>query len=394
MGHILSFLPYSPLFHVLFVSRRLRDAVEPFVYQHIVAVRPKADVSWLLLRTLKARADLRNHVNALSIKALVTREGVQMCSLDIELFALVSELRDLELSPPRHNLHVWQLFHLHTLRLHFGLEYEHHTQPGKLPISDTSPLGVIVRHLWMPSLRTLEIDALNFFSKKHIGNPFFIQYEDGSNSAQNPSAWLAKYSRTSPVTTLRLTDCSDIDFGIIPDILLSLKKLEHFTFVAQCSVYMNHEHEPGVSSATIAWALEPHANTLTELIIAGDNAASFLKRPSFFTLAHYHGLKRLAIPEPFFLCNSHYAIQDLLPSQLEDLQLQIPVSFAHPFISNSDIDMPAIRQLSQAKLESLPQLKSLILWNQQGDCWAGLSHIDPHLKDALTALKEDFWPLT
>lgn len=369
LSAVFSYLPTSTYYHVALASRRLREVVEPLLYHTVDSVRQKIDISDVLVRTLKARPDLRAHVNTLCIKALCVRDGIRMCPRDDELLALVPGLRELELNPPKHDLQVQHFVRLQTLRLRYGPEYYYYAQPNMSQACPISPLEIIARHFWMPSLRNLEIDSFNL-CEDDLGNPFVAHEREESKSLHQTSSFPRTCNKTSPITTLRLTNCVDSGFGVLSDILLSVKRLERFTFGTERSLEWMHWHEPGISPAAMFCALEPHTSTLAELIITGDYATYFLGTPLFGTLTHYQSLKRLAIPEHFLASESHSTIHERLPAQLEDLQLQYPMG-----VCDGLDDMPAVRharlrRLAVHKLGCLPRLGRLIWWYQQAASWS------------------------
>ena len=101
----------------------------------------------------------------------------------------------------------------------------------------------------------------------------------------------------SPINTLVLTNCDDQDLGALPDILSSVKELQRFTFGIYWPWETTHGRAPGIDPDGLRASLEPHACTLVELVLFGDDAVEFLESSTFGTLKHYKNLKRLAIPE-------------------------------------------------------------------------------------------------
>ena len=193
------------------------------------------------------------------------------------------------------------------------------------------------------------------------------------HSSQYILSELQAHCRTSPVTTLRLTECADDDLGILPDvlpdILLSIKQLQYFTYGITKYWEDYSIGGPRIKPASIGMALEPHTSTLVELIIYHEEGAKFLPTPSFGTLIHYSNLKRLAIPEPFLTFESSLTIHDKLPSSLEALQLQYPMGCCRQGLDGQRQSRHTrMRGLMDNKSSCLPRLKRVIWCFQQGDC--------------------------
>ena len=236
----------------------------------------------------------------------------------------------------------------------------------------------------MPSLRNLEVDALSL-GDSHGKNPFAVGYCQDSLSSQQTSSLLYICNRTSNITTLRLTGCEDTGLGILPDILLSVKVLERFTLVIYQD-WVGDEHNPRIPPAAIAMALDPHADSLVELAIAADDAASFLESSLFGALTRYKSLKRLAIPEHFLAGDNNSKLHENLPSQLEDLQLQYAMGFSGDFNNKLAIRCTRMRNLLVQKDACLPRLKRVISWYQRVDSTSRKPQIPQH--GAVIALRE------
>ena len=84
-----------------------------------------------------------------------------------------------------------------------------------------------------------------------------------------------------------------------------------------------------IAPETIGQLIIPHASTLVQLEIAASDAAGFPSTSFIGSLAGYPNLKRLAIPEPFLVAVEDEAstFLDVLPPNLEELQLQYPMLF-------------------------------------------------------------------
>lgn len=226
---------------------------------------------------------------------------------------------------------------LECLRLIYDMFWDHCRQQ-KIPTDQRiSEVEIMARHFWMPTLRRLEVNSPDLDGDGR-SNPFITQAQKTTdpkqpiqgvitNDKQLVDCRPSDDDRNSSITTLRLTNCGDMHLGALPDMLQSMKGLECFTFTVECAWESEHMRTPGISPRAMARSLEPHIDTLVELIIAGDNAAWFLNTSLFGTLAQYRHLKRLAIPEPFLVPDYVSTLHQCLPSQLEDLQLQYPMGF-------------------------------------------------------------------
>ena len=364
---IFSHLPRSARCHVASVSRYMKDVVEPLLYQSIDMRRLNQKEWYILYSILKARPTLCRHISQLylTFTSLEIADVPAEFELQDWLLGLSPNLRSLGLDPPKHNVQVQHLTNLRTLRLNYDMNALCYHQPDFSLDTVVSSVETLARHLWMPSLRCLEFHSFDLGDSKGK-NPFVFKSQDESGSSQqSPSELQTYHQRTSPITTLRLTDCGALDLGILPDILLSMKKLERFTFGAEDEWEDEDPQFQAISLVSIGMALEPHASSLVELVIFDSQGAKFLETPPSSNLKHYPNLKRLAVPDTFLTAGSSPTIHDRLPSKLEDLQLRYSTGTSQVPCSRRRVRRDRMRELIANKFSWVPRLRRMVWWYHQ-----------------------------
>ena len=362
LSEILGCLPSPSCYSITLVSRYLRQNAEPHLYRSVVGDAMAVKGFNALTDTVKTRPALGAHVRSLRLGANISGSK----RLD-ELFLALPNLHELYIVRPMNNLQVQRLSNLHTLVLDYDMgpfDYNRQDIPLELRVK---PLEIIARHFWMPSLRHLQVSGIDFGEEG--GDSAFVDSGVGNDGlSQGVLSSLRTPIKKSPITTLCLMDCDDRSLGGLPNILASVKRLERFTFGIYCPWPASAPGTPGISPATLKLSLDPHAETLTELIIVGNDAAHFLQITLFGTLTHFKNLKRLAIPEPFIAAENVSIMHQMLPSSLEDLQLQYPMGFSHELDGRRGERYDKIRDLATSTPVHLAQLKRVIWWYQQADC--------------------------
>ena len=220
--------------------------------------------------------------------------------------------------------------------------------------------------------------------------------------------------RFSPVEGLRIIGCSPQTVEVLATILISvncLKRLSLEMNISQpvvkgfdCNSRRIDWNRPGGQDYGVA--INSHAQSLEELIIALSNGASFFIRP--FYAAHPHNLisekssrsysqplispvdcfddftklRRFAIPETLLARNgiTTGSFHRLLPKLLEELQLQFPVGNKIQALDHrrEEVRIARMRALAEDKEACLPRLKLVICWFQQY-ALTGLSEPDDDL---------------
>ena len=357
---IFGFLPSSMYYHVSLVSKRLTEVVDPFLYRSIDDESTPGPKLTQLLRNLRKRPELCAHTSTLRLG----RNTWNFEHRDELLFTL-PHLQELQLGLPPTNLQIRSPSRLRILRLNYHEDYLDYGIEYDCAQATVEPLQTLRKHLWMPSLRTLEIKYMDLRNRDGVYT-FTNRASDQETSALFPT-----WNRKSPVNNLSLTGCSDMDIGVLPEILRSIQKLQRFTFgIFRLWDESEDIPDPGISPLSLSLAVEPHASTLVELIITGDDAARFLQSPRFGSLTHFVNLERLAIPEPFIAPEQFVTPNIWLPSRLEDLQLQYPIGFQE--ITNSKHRMLCERMYCLAKNNVtfvLPRLRRVIWWYQHANCY-------------------------
>ena len=171
------------------------------------------------------------------------------------------------------------------------------------------PLEIVAKHFWIPTLIGLQVRRIRPHPDR-LSHPFPQESH-----------------RTSTITDLRVMDCDDNDLDILPGFILSVKALKRFTLVSAPYSWPPPHMRPANCNSPdwFARTLRPHQSTLVDLVIAGGEAASFLRLSVFGYLASYTNLKRLGVPETFLVHRHSSTLHELLPPSLKVLQLQFPM---------------------------------------------------------------------
>lgn len=348
---VCSHLPFESCRQLVLVSRRLKAICEPHLYRDI-----QFKIRWSERQQDKVRLDglfvnfEKRPQLCLYVKALTLATPEDYERRD-ELLRLLPEVRHLDLtspiSSPREYLTVRHMNSLETLTLDFTA--------GRTVYLNL--IDIILEHLWMPRLKHLEVVGTVFAGNTQI---VFSNTQDNLDSKYFGNALpdgqcTTVQPRTSPVTTLRLLDCWRILAPrTLPSLLRSIRVLNHFTLTFNCP-WEEHESWISLSPTALGETLKMHTDTLVELIIASNDAAYFVFPSYLGTLANYRHLKRLAVPEPFLLSDeSKTTIHDLLPSRLEDLQLQYPMTVFKRADQPRRIRYARMHSLASAKPHCLP----------------------------------------
>ena len=339
---IFSLLPRDRhLLQVALTCQRFRVLVEPYKYHTIQLYLYGRNRSLDycnysrftgLISTLQKRPDLRVLVSRLSID--VHRSSDDFKSYNA-LLALLPSLSSLQLCPPTYNLNMSLLFSLQHLDLVFWditVQRLSNKFQNQFLVDFRSSMNVFSRVLDLPCLRTLSVSGLN------ISGPF-----SGLQTAKH---------RTSPITTLRILQCSySRDMGALPQVLRSIAALKNFTIDIS-----------GKWASELGLAISEHAGTLTELKILCTNS-SYHQRPRLIgSLAAYPCLRHLAIPATFLYTLADSSFHEYLPPSLEILQLQCPIRVEILYSHELPIKTPRLERLAEYRELFLPNLKRVIWW--------------------------------
>ena len=322
-----------------------------------------------LYTTLSKYRHLARYTVELSLK--VSRYRTYEMMMDMKFLRCFSSLQELSLSPPpsHFELPVKPKF----LRLDFHYDRSNFWKHTCYEI----PQLKLEQYFRMSDLRKLQVEHISFEPKMH---------EDAFLVPQQLSA----------IEDIRFIDCSPQTVGVLAKMLLSVKCLRKLTLemnipwpVAEgfdCNCHQSNWNRPGGQDYGVA--INPHAQSLEELMIAFSDGASFFIRPFYAAnpraeilgmrpitnaqplirpvgmLDRFTNLKRLAIPEPLLAQDRRGTrfLPELLPKLLEQLQLQIPVDTRVPLLNNRTARM---HSLAKDKDIFLPRLNLIICWHQQ-----------------------------
>lgn len=348
---IFSYIPDSGcLVQIMQVCRLFRDMIEPLLYHTIhlqlpltPTTRDSSGGSYnlghlaRLIDTLSARPQLSHLVKVLYLK-LDGRNDLD-CTDKIKILNLFPHLQELSLSPPSLPLDLTSMLFLKYLRLDFGdmADYPH-------------PVQQIVQCLWVPTLRILQIEWLEL---------------------ENQWVDLVPLRRhqTSPIIDLRIHALTNVDqtFGILTNLLNSVKSLKRFTFDAELDAVLSHIVQDWLSLDEILCALRFHANTLEDIVIAASDGGSIRRTTPTCSIMHFSSLRKLAIPISCleYCKGSNYDLA--LPPKLEELQLQQQECYEGISVWYSCYE--GLKALAKRKRDGFPELKLIVWWTQMSIAW-------------------------
>ncbi|KAH7418525.1 hypothetical protein BKA64DRAFT_654628 [Cadophora sp. MPI-SDFR-AT-0126] len=358
---ILSHLSRKDLYNVALVSNRLSGPAHRLLYQSInlkLLFPTRASdatndnnlhVFAQLVDTLTRNRHLQPYVSRLYVKVWMHLRQHRFGD-HANLLGVLPNLQTLSLQPPPNNFQLSMLASpgIQTLHLDFSNGRDHN---GDEQSSD--PLEIIERVLWATHLRRFLIEGITFTSAFR-------------------KIFQAHQSRSSPVTDLQFRTCSQQEIGCLPDVLASIKALERFTFEMLTPWETSHGYAKGMEPFTFGQAVGLHAESLAHLEIASSDAAEFLRTSLFGALTGFLKLKKLAILDELLYNVSDEAssLVDVLPPNLEELQLQFAMLRMHREDPNRSLRLSRLRQLAAAKEKRFLALKRVIVWFQPCECWS------------------------
>lgn len=369
LDKIFSLLPQnSNLCSVACVSERFKALALPYLYRNI---------------RLEAKFMRESHYSSLKTKELPPGLGPESLSLNLEkhpylceyvrelslkvhnvswyenigghqrLMELLPSLQKISLNPPPKEYNSPMSDRLTTMKLDFSYELGRFWAPRRLIDATQFDLN---QYLSKPRLKKLQLEHIEqiYYKPVHTGEP-------GS----------------SAITDLRFIDWDPGKVGILSSVLPSIQHLTHF--VLEANGYWQGGSAHGLAPYDYGLLLQPHSASLEELIIAYSDEAyndgdSFPAKPTptMGTLTGYHHLKRLAIPEPFLAGLNDPSFHKLLPSRLEELQIQYPMGVWKPVMDRQGDagTQPPYRLMRMEKLAKnkemlVPRLKYVVWWFQQ-----------------------------
>jgi hypothetical protein len=176
---------------------------------------------------------------------------------------------------------------------------------------------------------------------------------------------------TASITDLQFRGCGEEKVGCLPDIVLSVKSLERFTLDI-CTVWEGADWSTSVMTpGTIGQFLRIHASTLVQLEIASSDAAEFPGTALTGGLTGYPNIKKLAVPEPFLVVveDEESTLVDVLPPNIEELQLQFPMRFMQGEDRDRAVRIKRLEQVAAVKHIRFQALRRVIWWSQPAECW-------------------------
>ncbi|MCJ1456539.1 hypothetical protein MMC28_006900 [Mycoblastus sanguinarius] len=313
-----------------------------------------------LFTTLLRRPEpdpLRSYITKILLKISPFSLYDEVCG-HLRLLKELPKLYELSLNPPPLDFDLEINPGLESLRLDFYYDrFAFWVDEGRF--FPELPRLNLAQYFWistLPQLRKIQIEHISFISELHAD-----RFSD-------------RPARSSLIQDLRLIDCSPQKLGILPTILLSIKALKRFVLEMNCPWEVT-QRSPGwqeyvgwnqnVNAEDFAAAMELHSESLEELVIAFSDGATFKRTSIIETLPTFSGLTRLAVPERFLVLLEGITFHDLLPTQLEELQLQYPMG---PTTGDELAKIPSqidrLQILAGSKSAYLPKLKYLCAWFQ------------------------------
>lgn len=354
------------------VSKAFLGVAERYLYHSIQLElrRPKGNPGIgidTLLSTLRKHPHLLPLVKKLQLKVLdYLWYGLPLQSGG-ELYCLIqilSSLQELSLNPPiQYNSRVKVLPTSPTLTF-MRLDFFHDS--AIFWQSSSKPTSIdLTEYLLKAGLRKLHVEHISFATRFHAHD-------------FSPAAVGSRYG-SSRLEELRFIDCSPSTLGILPGMLRSIRHLKRFVLETKCAWQVSRavlvkngvlDHE--ISPSEFGHAMHPHGPTIEELFVAFSDGASFLSDSVMHDLKDYTKLKRLAIPEPFLLLAfDSPTFHQLLPDQLEELQIQCPMGFMEAHSNRGlpplEFQIPRMEALAKYRIDHLPNLNYIVCWYQLCD---------------------------
>ena len=306
--------------------------VEPYIYRSVsVIIRNFDDSDIQLLNRLIVKMSNEPSVGSLVSELILRIKPLPPDRITDQqniLLGLLPSLRSLSLQAPPPDLHLPEFLTLQKLEI--DLRY----LAGQRQVGILSPL------LQIPSLRNLGVWLGDVCGVNPIHYP-------------NPSK-----QRTSPVTCFRIHTDSKLETELLSNILGLFAALK-------CFIYQDHVYESyGNLAYGLALAVSQQRENLTQLSITGSDNCDFWNwsNPSFGSLAAYSYLRQLAIPEEYLWENERSTFHELLPSALEELQIQYLTTWNDGLGSSFAARLRSLSHLAKCKEQLLPKLRRVISW--------------------------------
>lgn len=270
-----------------------------------------------LFKTLLMHDELRDRVLSLTLTVHHHDLYLQVHGHLENLLTHLHSLRELSLNPPPPRYDLPSNPTTTSLRLNFRYDaaafwHGAHTSSSSTAATMTLPALELTQFFHIKHVRTLRIEHVSFAPEFHRA-PYSLPRPD----------------RTSPVVNLRFTDCSPQTIGTLPHLLLLPESLQTFVLETRCPQSVAQApkacpHE--MDAAAIQRALEPHASSLEQLVLAFSDGAGFLPTETV-SFRDWTNLTRLALPEAFLVSadatmTTTTPLAEVLPYRLQELQLQ------------------------------------------------------------------------
>lgn len=351
------------------VSHRFQEMIEPFLYHTLTIDVPhcaqgpsrsnlKSSTLYLiesvrqhaLLRTLDDRPTLRSLIRSLYLRSrtIYNPDTDEHHLAILELFPL---LRELHLGPLSLHRDLPLMPNLRILHLDFS------SKGGYLSTDITweelrkAKMNALSRIFQIPTLQRLRIDQL---------------------FTSTPDAWQSCFKckhRAYSLTDIHILDCADVNIEYYKSMILSIRTLKSFILEIRSKDALYADEETFWSAMELA--LEPHQDSLEELMIATSDEAEL--EPTLFTcnFTKYHALKRLAIPENVLVGSEGGSCKCLhlsLPPSLEELQLEHCLGDAgsdHGLEDEIALRTDKYKSLAHNNDHRLRALKRVVWWYQK-----------------------------
>lgn len=350
---------------MMLVSHRFKTLTEPILYRNIYLdaepveecrLEPLINLKWTdqLIASLEARPELGRYTRGLSLK--VSHRRWYDSQPQISIIRRMPELCRLSYDPPAVDGTALPAGceNLTDLRFDFSHVTNHYDNGSSSWMENGVPLEIIAKNLWHPSLRKLQAEKV-FFAKG-----FDYRY------------WLNRRRMLhgcSSVDDIRFLDCfARIEYPVLKAIIISVRHLKRFVFeITTPKQSLTAPNDP-LCKIDFRPVLGPNNTTIEELALSSSDYALDLVKFSGPFL-EWAALKRLAVPFSRDVFR-HTALHQVLPPQLEELQLEkrlwtssapeIPLDYE--IISGDDLS--PLSELAKKKPVCVPGLKRLIWWLQ------------------------------
>ena len=272
-----------------------------------------------------------------------------------KLTELLPRLQHLSLSPPPRQFSIPQGLQIDSLRLDFDLI------DNNLKYSGTDVLMIIAQHLWLPSLRKLQLENNRWMSTTMSEAERYIP--------------MIPNREKSPIEEFRLVNYLGCPNGFtIERLLTNIESLKRFVFITDHASIGRRSEDRHLSAKGIHAGMVHHTDTLEMLVLfAWDetcNGSFSLRKLFCYKDKSFTNLRSLAVPQCVIVSEFARKPKFLFSPTLEEIQVQFFVNVGdfRGIDQNDETLGERVRLMtrlaSTKKANTLPHLNRVIWWYQ------------------------------